>query len=260
MNAVAPLLTDTTPPAGYLSGGVPPRDTRTRTDWGAIEAYDIDLPVCSWKPLLPHCEAWEASSNEKFRSWYFSRTLTLATHSLGARHLYSAILSLKSTPKNLVYLHSIKHKSTEPEHIRFFLDDAHSDIKYELLLPWLLDQGKETDPLSGYEQYEQENWDGYGAKAISEATRTFARKLMKLLPDTLGKPDVSPAGDGTIALEWIPEDPAHKLDKLYLDIGPAEAWTAYWRLRNGTFDTIDHEGTSLSTRAMLQNLFTSLSK
>jgi hypothetical protein len=79
------------------------------------------------------------------------------------------------------------------------------------------------------------------------------------MPDTLGKPDAAPAGDGTIALEWVP-DQHYSLAKLFLDIGPGETWCAYWRLRNGHFDTVTHLGFDpTKTKAILQDLFEHLS-
>src|SRR5258707_216062 len=86
--------------------------------------------------------------------------------------------------------------------------------------------------LSGYEQYEVANWDGRDALPITSETLAYARKLMRVMPKTLGEPDVAPAADGSIALEWIPDDPTRKLNKLFLDIGPAEEWCAYWTLRD----------------------------
>lgn len=214
------------------------------------------------EPPLPHDhDTWNVGA----------LLLSPLTHNVRAAHIahlaswISCNTRVKSVvykqPKNLIYLHSIKHKSTEPEHIRMLYDIDRAELNCESLISWLFENApNKPDALAGYERYEQENWDGYGAKPITEETRTFARKLMNLLPTKLGQPDVAPAGDGTIALEWIPDDPTHKLDKLYMDIGPGEAWTAYWRLRDGTFDTIDNEGTDLSTRVTLQHLFHSLSK
>jgi hypothetical protein len=213
------------------------------------------MEVGAWDPS----DEWKHSNAKQLVSW-FSSAFAYSAIVPNIPHIVSASVLLTMRPKNLVYLCSIKHKSTEPEHIRMLIDNDRADFKYELLLPWLQRMEPEVDLLAGYEQYEKENWDGYGAKPITEATRTFASKLMKLLPTTLGTPDVAPAGDGSIALEWIPEHRTHKLDKLYLDIGPGEEWTAYWRLRDGTFDTIDNEGTNLATRAILQHLFHNLSK
>jgi hypothetical protein len=82
---------------------------------------------------------------------------------------------------------------------------------------------------------------------------------MKIMPTSLGAPDVAPAGDGSIALEWVPDDPEHKLDRLFLDIGPGEQWRAYWTLRTGEFGRIPQTGYSAETKTILDRLFRELS-
>ena len=79
------------------------------------------------------------------------------------------------------------------------------------------------------------------------------------MPTNLGHPDAAPAADGSIALEWVSEDTAHKLDKLFLDIGPGEEWRAYWQLRSGEFGRLPHAGYSDETKIVLENLFNDLS-
>jgi hypothetical protein len=82
---------------------------------------------------------------------------------------------------------------------------------------------------------------------------------MAVMPQTLGTPDVAPAADGTIALEWVPDDTTHKLDKLFLDIGPGEVWRAYWTLSTGEFGRLPQTGFSDETKTILKNLFIDLS-
>lgn len=50
------------------------------------------------------------------------------------------------------------------------------------------------------------NWDGYGAKPISEKAYFEAVKLLELLPSYLLLPDVVPEPTGDIALEWYKEN------------------------------------------------------
>jgi hypothetical protein len=113
------------------------------------------------------------------------------------------------------------------------------------------------DPLASYEKYANANWDAEGAEPITSATLLYARLIMGVLPTTLGQPDVAPAADGSIALEWVPEQ-HHKLDRLFLDIGPGEVWRAYWMLRDGTYGRLPGEGYSNDTRPMLRKLFDEL--
>src|ERR1700693_3253923 len=83
-----------------------------------------------------------------------------------------------------------------------------------------------TDFFKGYEQYNQDNWDGYDAEPITPKTLSYARRLLRVMPDTFGPPDIAPSGDGSIGLEWVPDN--GPLQKLFLDIGPGEDWRAYW--------------------------------
>jgi len=120
--------------------------------------------------------------------------------------------------------------------------------------------GAETviDPLADYERYAAPDWDVYGAEPISAETLRFARKLIAALPNTLGAPDAAPAGDGTVALEWVMDAP-HKLDKLFLDIGPGEEWRASWMLRDRTFDRVLGVGVCDQTKLALEQIFDDLS-
>ncbi|MGY4461529.1 hypothetical protein [Bradyrhizobium sp. LB13.1] len=163
--------------------------------------------------------------------------------------------------KNLVMLSKESNMTTHADLFTFASYNAHADLKAHNIIQMYADLlEKVADPLKGYEKYQAANWDGHGAEAITAATLDYARKLFKALPTTLGSPDVAPAGDGSIALEWVP-DHHHKLSKLFLDIGPGEEWCAYWKLHDGHFDTVTHEGFHpTTTKAVLKDLFDHLSK
>jgi hypothetical protein len=113
------------------------------------------------------------------------------------------------------------------------------------------------DPLASYGQYAKSNWDGDGAEAITPETLAYARRILSLLPNTFGAPDIAPAADGSIALEWVPDSHA-KLDKLFLDIGPGEEWRAYWLLRDETYGRLPSKGYTSNTKRILQKLFDDL--
>jgi hypothetical protein len=112
------------------------------------------------------------------------------------------------------------------------------------------------DPLAGYERYAQPDWDCYGAEPISRETVDAARRLLDILPDTLGRPHISPGSDGTIGFEWVSAD--GPLRKLYMDVGPGRIWSGYWRRASGERRTILPKPIDTTTEAELGNLFKDL--
>lgn len=48
-----------------------------------------------------------------------------------------------------------------------------------------------------------ENWDSYGAMAVSPITYSHARRLLLALPTTLPVPDIAVEPDGEFAFEWF---------------------------------------------------------
>lgn len=62
------------------------------------------------------------------------------------------------------------------------------------------------DPLSAIEVIFEEcavpNWDGEGARPITEATAAEARNLLLMLPTTVPVPESMPERSGRIAFEW----------------------------------------------------------
>jgi hypothetical protein len=115
-----------------------------------------------------------------------------------------------------------------------------------------------TDPLEGYEQYSEPNWDGHDAEPITAETLHYARWLLKVIPETFGPPDIAPSADGSIGLEWVPE--RGSLQKLFLDIGPGQDWRAYWKRRNDEFGRMPGGGFGLVTKLALKKLFNDLSR
>jgi hypothetical protein len=78
-----------------------------------------------------------------------------------------------------------------------------------------------------------------------------------MLPDTFGTPDVAPGSDGTIGFEWIFEE--GPLKKLFIDIGPGQVWSAYWRRTSGKQGDVAHEKITPKTKSVLAKLFEDLS-
>ncbi|MEA3447994.1 MAG: hypothetical protein U9Q98_06030 [Bacteroidota bacterium] len=56
-----------------------------------------------------------------------------------------------------------------------------------------------------YEECSEANWDGYGAMPISRETYSKARKLPRMIPSSLPRPDISAEPDGEITFEWYKE-------------------------------------------------------
>jgi hypothetical protein len=53
-----------------------------------------------------------------------------------------------------------------------------------------------------FQESRDEGWDGYGAKAVSAATRNRARTFLDCLPLWMPVPDIVPEPDGELAIEW----------------------------------------------------------
>ena len=56
-----------------------------------------------------------------------------------------------------------------------------------------------------YEECLEANWDGYEAISISRETYSEARKLLRMMPSFLPRPDISAEPDGEITFEWYRE-------------------------------------------------------
>jgi hypothetical protein len=228
------------------------------TDWGKVEAYYTQRRFSVGTAIKPLCPTTDTCvftqlDIDHVRAGMYFQALDLM-HFCDATTFNAAV-----TCKNLMLLLPASNLTTDVFPI--IHHGPHVRVKPNNAL-WLYHDLFERviDPLKGYDKYQTANWDGYGAEAITAATLDYARRLMKAMPTAFGRPDVAPAADGTIALEWVP-DHHHKLCKLFLDIGPGEEWTAYWKLRNDHFDTVTHRGFEpTTTSAILKDLFDHLSK
>ena len=115
---------------------------------------------------------------------------------------------------------------------------------------------RDADPLAGFERYASANWDGCGAEPITRATLASARRFLRLLPDTLGAPAIAPGADGTIGLEWSFTD--RQLRKLFIDVGPGDVWSGYWRRASGERKTLPQRQIDDDTARVLAGLFQEL--
>ncbi len=256
MNPARAIRNDTNPPPEtslrtfsrddwYVPAETVVADTIQVPDWGKLDAY---LPQGSFA-----CTATVAPN--------YNRHLLSAQSAVDQLVSKVDLLHFEGA-KNLTILIEEARKTTEAGLLSLIVyDKVHSDIKAANLLLAAPHHGLlvEADLLDGYEQYQTANWDRHDAEAITAQTLAYARRLMKVMPTKLGPPDVAPTGDGSIALEWVPDDHTHKLDKLFLDIGPGEVWRAYWTLRTGEFGRLPQVGFSDQTQTILNNLFNDLS-
>jgi hypothetical protein len=112
------------------------------------------------------------------------------------------------------------------------------------------------DSLAGYDRYAAPNWDGYGADPITLTTLTAARGFLKILPRTFGEPDIAPGADGTIGLEWVFNN--RPLRKLFIDVGPGQVWSGFWRRASGEKKTIPTTPITAATQSDLAGLFRDL--
>jgi len=56
-----------------------------------------------------------------------------------------------------------------------------------------------------YEECSETNWDGYGAMPIPRETYSEARKLLRMIPSSSPRPDISAEPEGEITFEWYKE-------------------------------------------------------
>ena len=54
-----------------------------------------------------------------------------------------------------------------------------------------------------FEECSEDNWDGYGASAISINTYLESRRFLQILPTTIPIPEITAEPDGEIAFEWF---------------------------------------------------------
>lgn len=50
----------------------------------------------------------------------------------------------------------------------------------------------------------EEDWDSYGAAAVSEAVVLRAEELIRALPESIPTPEISAEADGQISFDWLP--------------------------------------------------------
>jgi hypothetical protein len=111
--------------------------------------------------------------------------------------------------------------------------------------------------LAGYDRYSVPNWDGDQAEPILPETVAATRSLLQVLPSNFGEPDIAPAADGTVGLEWMPD--TGPLRKLFIDVGPKTVWRAYWKFANGNYGQAQGLTSDLGISETMKTLFRDLS-
>jgi hypothetical protein len=259
VTALRAIQIDTAPPAGttqllgtddvLMASHNAGNTTITGNDWGKPEAYLMNDLLCSVKTYATGRPTGQVYSGTTTWGALASQRPT----SLGGGCLYqqahannAVILAAHGMTKSLL---TLSYTAVSDAITQIIVVPHHAATE---VAPLPL-------PLSGYEQYQVPNWDQFDAEPITAETLAFARHLLRIMPISLGPPDVAPAADGSIALEWVPSNTTHKLNKLFLDIGPGTDWRAYWKMRDGKFDRLTGAGFHESTKATLDNLFAKLS-
>lgn len=115
------------------------------------------------------------------------------------------------------------------------LNSAHFDVGWAFALPGVTLAEREEammiiDSIKGL----RDNWDGFGAAAVSDPIPNVARRLVSSLPDHIPTPAVSANPNGTISLEW-----QNDVGRAHLEIGAAN-FSCYVRRLHGK--TIYHDG------------------
>lgn len=83
-----------------------------------------------------------------------------------------------------------------------YIESCHPDM--EKAVNW---NDQTTEKLNDlYNECSEENWDGYGAEAVSIGTYLEASILLSLLPVSTAQPEIIPEPDGGFGLEWSTEN------------------------------------------------------
>jgi hypothetical protein len=196
--------------------------TITGIDWGKPEAYGVD----SIEPRLGHLHTRQRLVGQFYDLIFLKPAVNNSDRAELVAYIYKAVSDASTR------IITVPHHATA-----------------EAL----------SVPLPGYEKYQTPNWDQFDAEPITAETLAYARRLLRVMPTSLGSPDVASAADGSIALEWVPASTTHKLNKLFIDIGPGTEWRAYWKMRDGKFDRLTGVGFPATTKATFENLFAKLS-
>lgn len=59
------------------------------------------------------------------------------------------------------------------------------------------------EALTGLEGYCEDDWDMEGARAIAPEVIKIAAYLLQRVPEHAASPDIAPAADGTVCMEWV---------------------------------------------------------
>jgi hypothetical protein len=210
---------------------------RSRPDTAPpFDVTDYSTKLDVWTPYVLVLGSLKSRKPSSLEDWlaglsnYSSRFIETAT-------------SVTTIDQGLVALSSSRRKLVAP--IASILDSS-------------FDNPKTDDPLEGYEQYSEPNWDAHDAEPITAETLRYARWLLKVIPKAFGPPDIAPSADGSIGLEWVFE--RGSLQKLFLDIGPGQDWRAYWARHNDEYGRLPGGGFGLVTELALKKLFNDLSR
>src|SRR5215204_2402955 len=92
------------------------------------------------------------------------------------------------------------------------------------------------DPLDGFNDYANPNWDGFGADPIADETVASARRFHQFAATFArgSEPNIAPGSDGTVGFEWRSQGSA--IRKLFVEIRPDGTLRAYWVRQSGAIE------------------------
>ncbi len=67
---------------------------------------------------------------------------------------------------------------------------------------WNRFKDTESDLIATYRECSQDNWDGYGGRAVTAGAFEEAMAILQAVPAAIPVPEISAEPDGSIALEW----------------------------------------------------------
>jgi hypothetical protein len=247
----------------YLEQGHVKRVNRS-DPWSSWITYQSGTSVT--EPISAVVQADEkATDYDKLLDWLSEPTTTADFETYSARYVRYAPARLYAYEHvqqghiRDLWSSWINTSATEPTSAVVQAIDEASAVRNRLrrVLEWLSEPTRTADPLAHFETYSARDWDGYGAEPIAKDTIEAARLFLQMLPDSFGRPDIAPGSDGTIGLEWVFDE--GPLKKLFVDIGPGQVWSAYWRRRSGEQGGVPHEKITSKTKIVLAKLFEDLS-
>jgi len=93
----------------------------------------------------------------------------------------------------------------------------------------------------------EDDWDGYGAEAVSDTVLLCAETFIRALPDGIAMPEISAEPDGQISFDWLPT----KTKTFTLSVGSSDRLAYAWIDGSNRGHAVDlFEGDQLPPRVL----------